>query len=62
MAITLDQLETLDAWSDALDFKIDIHLQLIKTKDPVKRERLTNTWAKAERICNRLAKNICQTN
>lgn len=65
MALTLDQInliENVEAWADSIDFKVDIHFQLMKTKDPVKRKRLENTWNKADRVSNRLAKNLCQIN
>lgn len=60
MAVTVDKLELVDAWSDALDFKVDAHLQLIQTKDPVKRKLLTNVYNKADRVCKILQEKLCQ--
>ena len=62
MAISLDKLETAEAWCDAVDFKVDIHIQQMTTKDPVKRKKLKNLYKKAERICDRLAKQLCSPN
>ncbi len=60
MAVSLDRLEFADAWCDAMDYKADILIQYLQTKDPVKKRKLDNTFKKADRICNRLAKSLCQ--
>lgn len=63
MVISLnDRIELALAWCEALDYKIDIHIELIKTKDPVKRIKLINRYKKSERVCNRLVKLLCQPN
>lgn len=60
MAIPIEEkLELFEAWSEALDYKVDVHLQLIYTKDPVRRQKLKILYAKAERVCDRLAKELC---
>ncbi len=59
MAIPVNKFEELEDWSDALDYRVDIHLQLMKTKDPVKRKTLEALYKKAERVCDRLAKILC---
>lgn len=53
------QIDKFEDWSEALDYKVDVHIQLIKTKDPVKRMKLNNLYKKAERVCDRLAQKLC---
>lgn len=54
------RVDQVDDWSDALDYKIDTHIQLIDIKDPVKRKKLGYIYIKAERVCNRLIKKLCE--
>lgn len=54
----LEKVELFEAWSDALDYKVDTHIVLIQTKDPVKRRKLEALYKKAERVCDRLAQGL----
>lgn len=53
------KIEQFLDWSEALDYKIDIHVELIGTRDIVKRHQLINLYKKAERVCDRLAQKLC---
>jgi hypothetical protein len=54
------EIEAFEDWSEALDFQTDIHLELARTKDPVKRKRLLNTYNKAARVAESLKKTLCE--
>lgn len=71
-----DAIELAEAWGKAVDNKINLKAQLVewgneignnggrrvKLRDPVKRRKILNFYKKAERVCDRLAKQLCQTN
>ena len=59
MVVPVKKLEELDDWSEALDYQVDMHIQLSKTKDPVKRLKLIAQYKKAERVAARLARKPC---
>jgi hypothetical protein len=54
-----NKLEALEDWSEELDYKIDLHLEYLRTKEPVKRAKPKALYRKAERVCDILAKTLC---
>lgn len=53
-AIYPEKLETAEALGKAIDYKVDVHIKLIRTKDPVKRKKLLATYNMADKVCIRL--------
>lgn len=48
------KLELAQAVGEMIDYCVDIHLELIKTKDPVKRIKLEGKYKKSEKAKLRL--------